>query len=548
MTSKLGTDLFSLSNLSLLPLESGENRSVPNFENRSVPVSGAAPALQSRRLWLCVHLPRLAVDVLPVRPGIPCAAVETENNRARVTACNDAAARHGVRPGMPLGAALSLCAELDARDRDRRAECERLNDIAAAAWQLSATVSLYDTDSVVLEIGASLKLFNGLAGVLQQARAVFGKSGAEFVFAVAGTPRAAYWLARHLPGSYALSGAELPGLLRGLPVEVLDAGEKTTAALRRSGVRTVGALLRLPRAGLARRFGPAVLQVLDQALGHVPEPLALYTPPQPFRAAEEFHPATDDWTLLAPLAQKLLQQLEHSLLRRQAATQQVLCFLYHERAPVTVLRIETARYERRAAVFLPLLQQHFQRAQLPAPAAGIGIRCERVHVIPAATLDLVDGRAQAEQQWHQLLDQAAVRLGPGRLSRPWLRADHRPEKSGTEKMEKMGTDPFSQFQQEKSAQQAGGKKDLSPFFPFPFSPPRPAWLLPQPELLRCEENHPRWRGPLELVPLPERIEAGWWDGMDVCRDYYLARTTAGARLWVFRDRREGNWYLQGLFG
>ncbi len=479
------------------------------------------------------------------RPGIPGAAVENVRNRAQVTACNAAAARCGVRPGLTLTAALSLCAELDARDRDRRAECARLNDIAAAAWELSATVSLYETDSVVLEIGGSLRLFNGLGGVLQRAREVFAKSGAEFVFAVAGTPRAACWLARHLPGSYALFAAELPGLLRGLPVEVLDLGEKTTTALRRSGVRTVGALLRLPRAGTARRFGPAVLQVLDQALGHAPEPLALYTPPQPFRVAEAFHPATGDWTRLAPLAEKLLQRLEHALLRRQAATQQVFCFLHHEQAPVTVIRLETTRYERRAAEFLLLLQQHFQRTELPAPAVGIGIRCERVHVIPAVNLDLVDGRVEVEQQWHQLLDQAAARLGPGRLSRPLWRADHRPEKSGSEKM---GTDLFSRLPVVPGFPAGTGKIDLSPFSLSPNFPPRPAWLLARPERLRCEDDRPRWRGSLDLVKWPERIEAGWWDGMDVSRDYYLARTPAGAQLWVFRDRREGHWYLQGVFG
>jgi protein ImuB len=35
----------------------------------------------------------------------------------------------------------------------------------------------------------------------------------------------------------------------------------------------------------------------------------------------------------------------------------------------------------------------------------------------------------------------------------------------------------------------------------------------------------------------------------VQRDYYVARTHAGIRLWVFRERRapEG-WFLHGVFG
>jgi hypothetical protein len=32
----------------------------------------------------------------------------------------------------------------------------------------------------------------------------------------------------------------------------------------------------------------------------------------------------------------------------------------------------------------------------------------------------------------------------------------------------------------------------------------------------------------------------------VCRDYYVARTTRGARLWVYRAA--DGWFLHGVFG
>jgi protein ImuB len=48
---------------------------------------------------------------------------------------------------------------------------------------------------------------------------------------------------------------------------------------------------------------------------------------------------------------------------------------------------------------------------------------------------------------------------------------------------------------------------------------------------------------------PERIETGWWDGHDVRRDYYVAWTRAGIRLWIFRERPPGGgWFLHGVFG
>ena len=78
--------------------------------------------------------------------------------------------------------------------------------------------------------------------------------------------------------------------------------------------------------------------------------------------------------------------------------------------------------------------------------------------------------------------------------------------------------------------------------------PRPLWLLAEPQPLDGGE-HPRYEGRLEFEEGPERIESGWWDGRDVRRDYYVARTAGGMRLWVFRERRaEGRWFLHGVFG
>ena len=72
-------------------------------------------------------------------------------------------------------------------------------------------------------------------------------------------------------------------------------------------------------------------------------------------------------------------------------------------------------------------------------------------------------------------------------------------------------------------------------------PRRPLWLLPEPRPL---DEMPR------CVAGPERIEGGWWDGLDATRDYYVAQSGA-ARLWVYRERgsgpQSGKWFLQGLW-
>jgi protein ImuB len=76
--------------------------------------------------------------------------------------------------------------------------------------------------------------------------------------------------------------------------------------------------------------------------------------------------------------------------------------------------------------------------------------------------------------------------------------------------------------------------------------PRPVWLLDEPTLL-SEQEVQLHQGALILEQGPERIESGWWDGKGVARDYYIARQTHGARLWVFRERQSKRWYLHGMF-
>jgi protein ImuB len=85
----------------------------------------------------------------------------------------------------------------------------------------------------------------------------------------------------------------------------------------------------------------------------------------------------------------------------------------------------------------------------------------------------------------------------------------------------------------------------------PHPPPRPLWLLPEPLRLREHDGQPVHGSPLVLRSHAERIEAGWFDGQLVCRDYHVAEGTDHRLRWIYRERpahnREAAWYLHGLF-
>jgi protein ImuB len=74
------------------------------------------------------------------------------------------------------------------------------------------------------------------------------------------------------------------------------------------------------------------------------------------------------------------------------------------------------------------------------------------------------------------------------------------------------------------------------------------WLLPRPRLLENRDHRPWWDGELHLGEERERIETGWWDGFEVARDYFVATTVKGERLWIYRELKgRRRWFLHGLF-
>jgi protein ImuB len=82
----------------------------------------------------------------------------------------------------------------------------------------------------------------------------------------------------------------------------------------------------------------------------------------------------------------------------------------------------------------------------------------------------------------------------------------------------------------------------------PVNATRPTWLLHRPQRLITENGHPSFQGRLDLRAGPERIEAGWWDGEEVCRDYYMATNPRGESYWIFREHRDSqSWYVHGVF-
>lgn len=203
---------------------------------------------------------------------------------------------------------------------------------------------------------------------------------------------------------------------------------------------------------------------------------------------------------------------------------------------------------------LSLCKERLARAPLVAPVLTLRLDVTQTapHIAQSGSLLPEPGRER--QDFVQLMERVAARLGDEQVRRLQVRGDHRPEAAfvsvpyGANNSANNGVNARTSHAAQGST--AGTPRHLPDVASA--LPPRPAWLLDAPQRLSVKQERPWREGPLQLVSGPERIEAGWWEPGTVTRDYFIAADTSGALLWVFRERpvkgADAAWYLHGLFG
>ena len=466
-------------------------------------------------LWLALHFPRFAMEVYARSASLPhpFAVAEQQGRHARVVDCNEAAAQRGVRRGMVLAAARAMAPELVLRWRDMAAEAQCLAGVAAWAGRFTPTLSLQPPHGLLLEISGCLRLYQGYENLLAQVQSGLDELGYQACAASAPTPHAAWLLACAGRFRCVYEADELEAALHDLPMESLRQPEEVRQGLASIGARTLEDCWRLPRAGLARRFGTALLDELDRALGKVPEAREIFVAPPSFRRRLELPAGTADAEALLFAAHRLLLELEGFLTLRQAGVQELELSCCHERVPASKVSLGFARPERQAGRMRLLLREMLGRARLAAAVVALVLEARHILPLPGKNAELLPD-AGARGDGDLLLERLRARLGKAAVHGLAPAADHRPERAWR-------------------ACEAGEGAAL------PVAVHRPLWLLPQPV--------PYAREDLVLQGGPERIECGWWDDGAVARDYYAACDGQGANCWVYRDRASGEWFLHGLF-
>ncbi|UUX50974.1 DNA polymerase Y family protein [Nisaea acidiphila] len=489
-----------------------------------------------------------------------------------IAAVNGAAALQGIAVGRTLADARAMMPGLTVLEADPAADRKRLERLRAWCHRYTPMVALDDKAAPFTGEGGSAGLILDITGCAHLFRqdgaedfateeqalgrdclAALERLGFAARLAVADAPDAARAVARFsAPMLTLVPEGKLRMALEPLPVAALGIAAATVEALDRVGLRRIAQLAGQPRAPLANRFGLALVEALDRALGELSAALDMRLPEAPFQERIAFAEPIALREDLEASARRTLGALCRRLEREQAGARRVRLRFFRVDGEVLQVSAGTSRACRDADTLFRLLAQHFDKID---PGFGIDmVLAEMLEGDRAAGVQAALGSTEMRDRdaVTDLGDRLANRLGADAVHRLQPVESHLPERA------------------EKRAAGRPGRKGLTwtnirP--PAPERAARPVRLMRRPEPVEATAllpDHPparfRWRGAEYRVAHaagPERIAPEWWragndDAEMLTRDYFRLEDGEGRRFWLYRDglaeRGEApKWFLHGLF-
>jgi protein ImuB len=524
-------------------------------------------------LWIALHLPSLSLESFTAtlaEPGSGAAANAAARPVAlveahRIAAANAAARAQGVQPGLKRATALALAPRIVLGQADAARDAEALLPVAHAALAFTPAVSLQPgrdgggPDTVLLEVQASLRYFGGIDGLSKRLDEAVGRLGHEIRVAIAATAQGAAVLARLPSPPRCADLAQTRLALAAVPVWLIGPGREHWEALQGMGLRQLGDLLGLPRAGLARRFGEALLVEIDSALGRRPDPREPIVLAPSFESRLELFARADSTEQVLYGASVLLERLVAWLSAQHAFVRRFRLLMHHEtrwqseRTPqASALEIALAEPSRDSAHLAVLLRERLAQLQLPAPTLELALQAEDIARRPAPNSELFPTRQSESEGLTRLIERLQARLGPDQVQRLAAVEDHRPERATRPSPVQAAGSPARGV-----ARRASSSARPSCPVEAGAAALRPVWIEPVPQPLAEWRSRPLLEGrAVRLLSGPERIEAGWWDAALAERDYFIGEATDGALVWIYRARLPlstgdddgSGWFLHGRFG
>ncbi|MFZ5962385.1 Y-family DNA polymerase [Thalassococcus sp. BH17M4-6] len=463
-----------------------------------------------------------------------------------VHAANRTARLNGIHMGARIVDMRAICPELQVHYADPAGDRAALDRLVLWARRWCPWTVRDCDDGLILDTTGSDHLMGGESAMLVEMETQLAMLGLSAQLAVAPTWGAAWALARFGPVRSVCDADQIDIRLGPLPVAGLRLDAETLLLLRRLGLRTIGALLQVPRLALTRRFVKAGLAAnpllrLDQALGKLAEPVSSVEAPPRFRVQSRLaEPIFDP----APYLPALCEDLCAALAQAGQGCRRLHLTVYRTDGDVSHITVATSATTRDPAHLHSLFRDKLDRLNpgfgfdlITLDAAGV----EEMQAVQ----NRLEGGADEDLQLIRLVDRLSAKFGPRAVTRPVLHESHVPERA------------------ERQVAALAAVPDAG----VAVARERPLRLFDHPEEIRVlyavPEGPPAqfvWRRQTHRVARyagPERIAPEWWTDRPGTRlrDYFKVEDQTGRRIWIYREGLHGDgrggdprWFVHGCFG
>jgi protein ImuB len=215
-------------------------------------------------------------------------------------------------------------------------------------------------------------------------------------------------------------------LLQSLALETLAPSPFLLDILKNWGVRTLGALTRLPREEIGQRLGLEALSLWDRAAGRSTKMLQLVQPPETFEESIDFEQPLET---LEPLFFILRRFLERLTLRIESiylliAELHLMLTLEDGEKIVRILQIPAPT--RDVAMLFGIAAQYLETLQTKAPVSGFHLEATPSRPV-GHQFDLFQGGLKDPNRFFQTLARLAALVGNEKVGIPRRIDTHRPD-------------------------------------------------------------------------------------------------------------------------
>jgi protein ImuB len=487
----------------------------------------------------------------PDLKGEAVAVCEGNGNAARIVAASRRAREKGVGAGQTLPQARALLPGLLARARDHASERAAQEALLEAAEAFSPRVEDAGDGVVYVDLDGHAALRgpgDRIAAELSLARdliAAVEKAGLPARAGIGGGKLAAR-VAANLPDApRVVPEGEEAAFLAPLSLARLAPELAIAETLERWGIRSIGDFAKLPEGEVGSRLGEAGRALHAIARGIDPRPLTPRAPPLVLTEGMDL-----EWpvTTLEPFLFLGRAALDRLVARLEA--QALACV----RLDVS-LALDPDGHDARA-IRLPAptrdvktLVTLVRRARAPrppgAPVAGFAFTA-----LPdqprRSQLSLFGPAALSPDRLAATIARLAALLGADRVGSPRAVDGHRPERFS---LAPYAPPPPPDFAPEPRRKSRGlmAVRVLRP--PLPVEVTVESERDRRPISLKSVgvDGAPVVAGSVRIAAGPWSLEEGWWSEQPADRDYWDVELSEGGLYRIYRDRRDGAWFADGIY-